>query len=592
MSLTPDGFMQKSWQDRLTEIINSIKTVIPNIDMSEGEWLYQLAKIIAMREDEMQTQIQLLVDNMSIPLSYGEYLTRNCANLGVFRKYGEFSIGSVKITGSNIGTVVPKGTSIVINDNKYQTTLEVSLPTYFSITRGSENYDDVPEPNILTDANYIADGIESTSHVYSGWIVDDNKILWDEIDTPPEGETYYVFTPSYTTVFVSVTAIEAGSDYNVSSGASGSSTEFPDLDIEVYNDIVGGTDIESDDALKTRAVSGRYRARNKEWYKTTLENFPNISEVSIDEVLGTDKSVPLSWENDEPADGTEIDITGWTTASQMFSPSDGIASMRGVDIVIKKPYAVYSGIMKVSLLDANDVELKYKYITEEDLDSAKTTGAQTVFVELPYGPIYNTSEYRVNIYQEPDSDWILCGQSDESWNDGNLVVTPTGSQPGGAADLEYRIKWLSNAFNINVVPVVGYDYETVKDDIEATLNTDDAAFGIAGIQHQILLADYDEIQVRAILFTKQGFSYTNVVSAVETSLVQLFTDSPIGENIPYLAIIGAIMNVAGVKNLQNIYIYKDGTEVSNNNTQLNMYIAKGHKPTVDSPATVMTHGNP
>jgi hypothetical protein len=143
-----------------------------------------------------------------------------------------------------------------------------------------------------------------------------------------------------------------------------------------------------------------------------------------------------------------------------------------------------------------------------------------------------------------------------------------------------------------VVPVVGYDYETVKDDIEATLNTDDAAFGIAGIQHQILLADYDEIQVRAILFTKQGFSYTNVVSAVETSLVQLFTDSPIGENIPYLAIIGAIMNVAGVKNLQNIYIYKDGTEVSNNNTQLNMYIAKGHKPTVDSPATVMTHGNP
>ena len=95
MSLTNDGFVHVSVTDRIGEIAARLKEYIPEVDLSEGEWLYQVVKVAAVREDAIQQEHQRIVDNLSLPLSYGEYLEMQAANMGVYKKTGSRASGIV-----------------------------------------------------------------------------------------------------------------------------------------------------------------------------------------------------------------------------------------------------------------------------------------------------------------------------------------------------------------------------------------------------------------------------------------------------------------------------------------------------------------
>ena len=592
MSLTNDGFVHVSVTDRIGEIAARLKEYIPEVDLSEGEWLYQVVKVAAVREDAIQQEHQRIVDNLSLPLSYGEYLEMQAANMGVYKKTGSRASGIVIGYGPGDGTVVDPGTFFQIEGGDYVSQEIGIFPPAVVMTRGAGSSDTIPYPFVVQNIQSIQspDGLTE----YSGYAFSENVISWDGSGgNPGTAVSYYVLITGNIGTKIPVVSFEFGSAQNRRAGLRAAADGYSTIDFFVEVDISGGSDLESDQSLKYRALGARNRTRTIESMKAFLENLDGVKEIQIEEVLGTDVAYPPDWTMDNEPDTTgEAVLSGWSQVYQRFRPSVGIASIRGVDIRIAKPSVDYVGSFGVFLEDNLGREITRKIITTDDLDYTKGTGAQTVFVELRYGPLFSTADYVVKVSQSETSNFGIGYTADEVHNVGDLEVDPTGVQPAGDADLVIRTRWLANFYRIHLLGEDGYSFEAVESRISDLLDMERTGFGIIGIEHVVQETAKDYIQVEATIFTKRGYFYTDVVGQISSSLRDFLSGHSMGENIPYLGIVGAIMKVPGVHNMQDLVIRKNTSIVSTAQTQANVAISVGRKAIPDLPFLVMRHGNP
>jgi hypothetical protein len=594
MSLTNDGFFAKNVIDRIAEIAARLKEYIPQVDMNEGEWLFQVVKLAGMREEEMQIEMQRLVDNLSIPLAYGEYLEMQGANFGAYKKTGTKASGSLVGASDPDGTIIPSGSYFTIDGKTYFSTEDAVFPSEIPMTRGSGSSDTIPQPYLISSIESITPQTGGVGTAFTGYTLADNVITWDgSAGNPSQGQAFFVKAGGTIETIFPVTALEPGFDGNMSIGIVAESQDFSLIDFETYTEINGGEDLESDVKFRRRVLSARNRARSVNSLKTLLENLDGVKEVQIQEILGTDWAVPLTWDdaNEPTGSWVELKLSNWNEVFQEFTPGNGIASIRGVDLRVAKPSVDYVGSFKVSLLDSLDTEVSSLEITQDDLDYTKGTETQTVFVALKHGPIFNTTGYRIKVSQSESSTWQLGYVKDEG-NPGDLNILPTATAPSGTLDLTGRTRWLANYYKVNLLQEDGYSFQDVADTIDEILDMNGDGFGVLGVEHDIQEIGKDYIQVEAVIYTRSGYIFEGVAADVDNSIRDYLAELTIGESIPYLGIVGAIMGTPGVANMQSMKIRKNTTEVSAFDNQANIYIGDGRKAIPGTPLTVITHGNP
>jgi uncharacterized phage protein gp47/JayE len=109
MSLT-NGFVRNTRDQIKAQLESDFRSKYGNdIDVSANSLFGQEIAILVDLEGTDQDQMQDVVDSGAAATSYDVYLTRNCANIGVYRKPATMTEVYVKCYGTN-GTVIPAGT--------------------------------------------------------------------------------------------------------------------------------------------------------------------------------------------------------------------------------------------------------------------------------------------------------------------------------------------------------------------------------------------------------------------------------------------------------------------------------------------------
>ena len=596
MSLKYDGFVRKDVLQRMEEIKSLIRDYIPNVDLSDGEILYQWIKIIAMREEsEWQIPTQQLIDNLSLPLAYGEMLRMLLANLGAYANSGTKATGNLLVSGDADSTIILYGTIFDTDTGlSFVTTSEKTMEYSIQMTRGSGSSDTINADYSIDEVEWIYSDEFGAGTEYVGYSYSDGVITWNGLTgNPLVGQTYYI-RPSGNTIYVTipVRSVFSGNLGNIPAGTTLTSGEVSTVSAVVLTSLSGGSDFETDEIARIRGLNARHRSRTKAGLKTSLENIEGVHEIAIQEGLGVDIAYPPTWDADnEPAEGTEVEFQDWVSLSQSFSPSTGIASIREIDLRIGKPSPSYSGSFFVMLENDSEIELTKSTITHDQLDYAKGIELQTVQVPLKYGPLDSTQTYYIKVSQSVVGEWRIGYYTGETFNDGNLENALFYSLPANS-DIALRTKWLANYFTIHLLKEDGYDYSDVAAEIENYISEDGGGFGIYGVERTITEITENYIQLYATIFLKPGYVWSTVSPKISTSITDYINGLSIGENPIYLGFLGAIMNVAGVLNVTSVKIYKDSVEVSNSTNMNSVNISNTNKAVVDTPVTVLTHGNP
>jgi hypothetical protein len=594
MSIEREGFVRKDPLVRMEEIKTLLKQYIPQVDLSEGEILFQLVKIAAMREDEMQNTIQQLVDNLSLGTAYGECLRALASNVGAYPSFGSRATGNLLVTTTVdlASMTIPTFTVFATTEGAQVMTSEQATALYsIPVTRGAGLTDTIPVTYQISDIEWIYSDSSGIATEYTGYTFADGEITWDgnPATNPPASAVYFVRpVDGEITVVVPAMAAYIGPDGHVAPDIDLTCSDDPGLSAVVGPDgITGGTDIEADDVLKARAQSAKFRNRTVDALKTLIENVDGVDEVAIQEVQGTDVTIPDDWPDDVPA-GTIMSLTSLFDIKQKFSPGEGVASIRSVDLWMSKPTQDYVGGVDVYIYDANEDELDHHTVTNDDFDYAKGTDLQLINVPLKAAPLYSTEDFYIGV-----------SQSAIAWGVG-IAVSATESLDqlyiGGVkyenTDLAFRTKYLANYYNVQVAPMEGYVYSDVADSIETLLDDEESGFSIYGVDHVISQITSNYIRVDATIYTKRNYLWTTIATAISDAVGSYIDSLGIGDPVIYNGIVGAMMGVAGVANVTTVVIYKDSVECSNSTNENSIVIAKDAKAVQDTPVVNLTHGNP
>jgi len=592
MSLETEGFVRKDPLVRMEEIKRLIKQYIPQVDLSEGEILFQLIKIAAMREENMQIAIQQLVDNLSMGTAYGEYLRAHAANVGAYPSYGAKAIGNLLVTTTvDATTTIPQYTIFTSSDGiEVLTTFQMTAYYSIPVTRATGTLaDTISVQYQITDIDWIDSSSDGTGTEYTDFTFDDGVITWGSTK-PADGVIYFIRpVGGVLTIVIPVRAAYFGSSGNLAADMDLTSPDDPTLTAIVDSDgITGGTDVELDDVTRARANAGRFRNRTSDALKTLIENLDGVDECAIQEVQGVDLAIPASWPDDKPNGVTFSRTTNVYCLKQKFSPGEGVASIRSVDLWLGKPGVDYRGSLDIYLLDANEGELDHHTITNDDFDYTKGTSYQLINVPLRAAPLYNTTDYYIEV-SNTSACWGVGIAVSKSTSLDQLYLNDVKYEN---TDLAFRTKYLANYYDVQVLPIDGYSFTDVEASIESLLSDEESGFSISGVDHVISEIDQNYIRVNATVYTKKNYDWSSVSSAISNAVGTYIDALGIGEPVIYNGIVGAMMGVTGVSNIHSVFVYKDSVEVSNSTNENSVVMAKDAKAVQDTNVVTLTHGNP
>ena len=80
---TTGGFIPRTPQDIELDYQETASGVYEEINYGPGDPLYQLAKVIKVREYQMELFLRAMVSGLSIVTAYGVYLSKNIKNITI-----------------------------------------------------------------------------------------------------------------------------------------------------------------------------------------------------------------------------------------------------------------------------------------------------------------------------------------------------------------------------------------------------------------------------------------------------------------------------------------------------------------------------
>ena len=608
MSFTDIGYIRETLEQTLARVVNRFRSVLPSVSIDQSSIVYQIMKLVALAEQDIQSQIEDAVAQISILGSSGIYTEYHGIEGGIFRKDGVAAEGYIQAT-STTGTSLPISMAFSTTQGVgFTTKTATTYPTYATVKRGRNETDGMPSQyNSFTIDKIYEEASLVNEITGSAWEYDTTSgvVTWYTHNAlvssfVPDYGQYYYCSPSGGSMRLNIPIVcdEYGTSGNVGAQLI---TQFDSAQVNggtitnVYNEtgLDNGTILESLQSYKRRVVQRNRTAFGTDYIRDLIEQIDGVRHARVYGSYATNRSVVDDWNTITGYTDEEIVLndTGLTYGFS-FYPSSGIGTLKGITIrgkATSTPGDLYiylnwhgSGQYLTGTTGAD--ALAYTTIDRGILNKYGQTVAQDMYLPIFYPNMDHTKTYRLYIQPknvDANKYWtIYCtgAQADDNYRLGTF----TGNTLNGTTGIIYKIHHGGGGYNATITPEDGYEYETILAKAQTGVtNIDTGGYSPYGVVVAFAESTKKYLSISGKLYIESSYTFADVVTDIKTNL-DTYLDTLIpGDNVIYSQIEKHILLTNGVYKIREMSINLDDESATDNTTELDLPIEDNEYAVLD-----------
>jgi uncharacterized phage protein gp47/JayE len=595
---TTGGFIPRTPQDIELDYQDQASGVYEEINYGPGSPLYQLGKVIKIREYQMELFLRAIVSGLSVLTAYGAFLDALGESKGVLRNGPLYAGGFVNLSVAppTVGSAYNlQGITYYTNTNLSYIRTESGariIRRYIPIVRGSAMTDPLPLPYIhISGIGYINSQADGSGSVFNPSFNETYQYFdWNDNTSggASTGMTYYVEVTNNMRLKDEINASARGTDYNVGANTIvrwANALELnPSATVNNPYSIIGGSNWESDDDYRARLIRVPPRNFTLNAIRSIAEDVDGVRSAHVYQAKGLDKtSVSGDWDVTTPDYGSGIQITGIYSGthdvvsgalwSQRFEPSHGIITMkqavfRGYRVGFPPPLVIgLRNVIKASYLDSG--------VFDTFIVTPPASTIQDLIVPMDYMDLDYTKTYALEFWCKDKTGavgssywdnnyWVLItGDMSGTLGDGDmytgLLYDPTGNSH--ESNTLFKTQYGAAAFKIDLAIKDGYGYSEIANFIDEKLDwVEGSGFAPIGVDYSIREATQIRIFVTATLYIrKTTISTFNAISDRIGNAIEKYIEGlQPGENVIYSEIYRIIMDDSDTWRIDELEIFEQG----------------------------------
>ena len=597
---TSGGFIPRTPQDIELDYQDQASGVYEEINYGPGSPLYQLGKVIKIREYQMELFLRAIVSGLSVLTAYGAFLDALGESKGVLRNGPLYAGGYTNLTfpPPNVGSTYNlQGITYYTNTNLAYERAESGakiISRAIPIVRGATMTDPIPLPFVnISGVGYINSASDGSGAAEFNPSFNTTYQYFDWSDHTgatgaSTGMTYYVEVMNQMTIKDEINASLRGNAFNVGANTlvrwSNAVSLSPSTRVNNPYSITGGSTWENDESYRSRLIRVPPRNFTLSMIRTVAEDVDGVRSAHVYQAKGLDKtSVSGDWDITTADYGSGIKITGIYAGthdvvsgglwSQRFSSTHGIitlkeAIVRGYRVGFPPPLVI--GLRNVT---------QQSYLNSGVFDTFSVTPpastVQDMIVGMDYLDLDYTRTYALEFWCKDktgavgsaywDSNyWVLItGSMSGTLGNGDmytgLLVDPTGLSH--EANTLFKTKYGAAAFKIDLAIKDGYGYQEIANFIDEKLDwVDGSGFAPVGVDYTIREAIQVNIFVTATLYIRKTTisSFPAIGDRIAGQLEKYIESLQPGGNVIYSEIYRIIMDDADTWRLDELEIFEEG----------------------------------
>lgn len=595
---TTGGFFMRDPIQIELDYQNYASGVLEEINFSPGDFLYQLLKVIKLREYQMEININAISSGLSAQTAYGDFLEKLCLGRGIFRKERQKSGGFVHLqfdppsVGDSydlIGTQYLTKTNIIFersNDSNK------TISRFVTITRGQGMSDPLPPPfTWITGIGYInnasdGSGINDYTPVYNDTY---QYFDWNGIIGGTTGMTYYAEITGLMKIVDDIASQEVGTDNNVGVNTiidwTNNATLPSDTTVNNPYSLTGGSEWESDDDLRERYLRASNRSFTLNNIRSIAEGIQGVRSAHVYQALGSDRTtVSGDWIETTSIMGSGINITGnysgagdfdWVSGaiwSQRFTPTEGIIGIK--KLVLRGKRIGYPPGLVVGLRTPTDIQHIASGIFDTYDISPPSSSVQDIEIDIKYLDLDHTRTYRLDFWCSEKTGASGAGYWDNNYwtlvtgeQSGNMGQDITGFlyDPAGAVDnygnLLMKTKYGAAAFKVDLAVKDGYSFDELQTTLDGKLDwVEGSGFAPVGVDYLINQAVNVEIFYNCTVYIKRDTlaNLVGITDRLNINIERYIEGLGPGDNVIYSEVYYKIMNDPDIWRISDLQIYESG----------------------------------
>lgn len=597
----PTGFVSGAFYPRSPQQIEldyqtASSGIMEEINFGPGDPLYQLFKVMKLREYQMEMYIQAIVSGLSIQTAYGDFLDKHGEAKGIFRKGAQKAGGFV-----NLQFAPPAvGATYDLQDTEYLTKTNLKftrsesggyiINRYIGFIRGAGTRDPVPTPfQWLSGIGYVDSNNLGSGTSYSPvWDYTNQFFNWSGISTAPStGGTYYVEVVSGVRIQDNITAELEGTGYNVGANSvvdwTNNATLPASTTVNNPSATTGGAIVESDELYRDRILQAIDASFTFESVRSKASEIQGVRAAQVYQTVGTDRtSVSGTWSGTTPDYDSGVKITGFYSGAfnvvsgamwaQKFTPSHGIITLKR--IVFRGERIGHPPPLVVGVRNENEAS----YVTSGIFDTYDVTPPAGEIQDYEIGVDYLDLDHTENYFME-----FWCknktGASGASYWDnnywrlvtgqmsGNLGTDNTGllRDPAGDYDnydnLLFKTQYGAAAFKIDLAIKDGYSFNEIQTVLDGKLDwVSGGGYAPMGVDYTIREASEIPVYYQGTMYIEPttNSSLETIKARIDTSVESYVEGLKPKENVVYSKIYYTIMQDKDIWRIDDLEIYESG----------------------------------
>ena len=559
---TEDGFYRRTQQQIYDDYKIAASGVYEEFNLGPGSTNFQLAKIIGIREREMEILFEAMVSGLSIETAYGDFLEKFAIDKGLERKGPQKAGGYINLTfnapGSGDTPVNLKNTYYTTPDGKkyYRAVTGVSqyVRHYVTITRSTKQYDGLPPPfNSIAGTGYVNSNRDGLGTDYDPVFNTETQVFdWANATSyPATGNIYYVGISGYEiNVKDDISADIAGTGYNI--GINNITKWHNNItlpaDATVNNpfDITGGSDWEEDEYLRARIKSAIDRSFTYNKLTSICNGIIGVRAVQVYQDVGADKySITGDYDTEKVnyqggvmisgiySGADRDDMVSGNMYSQAFWIGDGIMGMKQVNFYgrrIGNPPSMIIGLRKAV---GEDYEASGIFDTYDT--SPPSSNWQDLIVPLKYLDLDPGTEYRLDFwcaeksgasgttfwnanYWEIATGDVISGNLGNGDNYTGLFTLGESAIDTGINSI-FKTYYPAAAITIDVAVEDGYNYTEIEAEIDDKLDWEEGqGYMPIGVEYTIQQATPIQISYSVTLYLEEDAVLQETKDRIDVSV--------------------------------------------------------------------------
>jgi len=593
---TTGGFVLRDPIQIELDYQNYASGVLEEINFSPGDLLYQLLKIVKMREYQMELNINAITSGLSAQTAYGDFLEKLCLGRGIFKKEQQKAGGFVHLqfnppdVGDSYNLI---GTQYLTKTNKiFERSNDTNLVInrYIPITRGQGMVDPLPSPYMwITGIGYINneyDGSGETDYapVYNNTY---QYMDWNGITGGTTGMTYYVEITGLMKINDDVAAQVVGTGSNVGANTvidwTNNATLPSDTTVNNPYSLTGGSDWESDEDLKERYLRATNRTFTLANIRSLAEGIQGVRSAHVYQALGTDRTtVSGDWVETTTDMASGINITGQYSGnydvvsgglwSQRFTPTEGIIGMKKV--IFRGKRTGFPPPLVVGLRTTSDVRYLASGIFDTYDVSPPASNVQDYEINIKYLDLDHTRTYRLELWCADKTGasgagywttnyWTLI-TGEQSGNMGTDItgfLYDSGDVGNNYGNLLMKTQYGASAFKVDLAVKDGFSYNDLETILDGKLDwVDGSGYAPVGIDYLINQATDVPIYYNCTIYIRPNtlISTNAIKDRINVEIERYIEGLDPGDNVIYSEVYYRIMNDSDVWRIDDLQIYESG----------------------------------